>query len=118
MSYQKVIILGAVGKDPEVRRVADRAVASFSVATSETYKDRNGQRKEVTEWHNISMWDKAAEFVEKYVKKGSTVFIEGKIKTRDYEDKNGNKRYVTEIVSNTIQLVGNKKKENNDDLPY
>lgn len=109
MSFNKVFILGNAGRDPEVRHLeGGAAVANFTVATSEVFRDRNGNRQERTEWHNIVCWRQLAEFAEKYVKKGTQVFIEGKIRTRDYTDQSGQKRYVTEIFADNLQLVGRK----------
>lgn len=112
MSVNRVLILGNCGKDPEVRVVGENKVASFSVATTEKYKDsKTGEWKENTEWHNIVCWRNTAELAEKYIKKGTQLFIEGKLRTRSW-DKDGEKRYVTEIVADSIQLLG--KKEGSD----
>ena len=109
MSFNKVLILGNVGKDPEVRHLEGGAsVANFTVATSEYYKDRNGQRQERTEWHNIVCWRQLADFADKYVKKGSQVFIEGKIRSREYTDQNNQRRFVFEIFADSLQLAGRK----------
>jgi len=112
MSVNKVILVGRVGKDPEIKYLdGGTAVANFPLATSESYKDKSGEKKEVTEWHNISIWRSLAEVVEKYVKKGSLLYLEGKIKTETYE-KNGEKRYSTKIVCNQMQMLGgNQTKE-------
>lgn len=104
----KVILIGNVGKDPEIRQVGDNKVANFTIATSERYKDKNGEVKEQTEWHNIVIWGAVAGVVEKYVGKGSQVYVEGKIRTRSYDDKDGNKRYTTEILGSTLKLLGHK----------
>lgn len=103
----KVILIGHLGKDPEVRRLENGdAVANFSLATSETWKDRNtGEKKEKTEWHNVVTWRKLAEVVEKYVKKGTQVYIEGKLQTRSWE-KDGVTRYTTEILCNNLTMLG------------
>ncbi len=109
MSVNKVILIGNVGKDPDVRYLDKNvAVANFPLATTEKgYKMANGTEvPDRTEWHNIVVWRGLAEFVEKYVRKGSQLFIEGKIKTRSYDDKMGNKRYITEIYADTVQLLG------------
>ena len=110
----KVILLGNLGKDPEVRHLEGGAtVANFPLATSENHKDKNGNKVEQTEWHNIVLWRSQAEFAEKYLKKGNTVFIEGRIRTRSWEDKEKNKRYITEIIGDNIQGLntGNGRKE-------
>ena len=106
----KVILIGNVGRDPEVRYFDNGlAKAQFSLATTETYKNKEGQKIVQTEWHTIVMWRKLAEIVEKYVKKGDKLYIEGKIKTRSYDDKEGNKKYITEILAENMQMLGSKK---------
>ncbi len=106
----KVILVGNLGKDPEVRYLeGGTAVANFPIATSETYKDRNsGEKKTNTEWHNIVLWRGLAEIAEKYLKKGAQVYIEGKLQTRQWQDKDGNNRYTTEVVGNNLQMLGRK----------
>lgn len=105
----KVILVGRLGKDPEVRHLeSGAAVANFSVATSETYKDRNtGERKEITEWHNIVLWRGLAEVAEKYLNKGDMVYIEGKLRTRSWE-KDGVTRYTTEVVGDNMTMLSPK----------
>ncbi|RLD62816.1 MAG: single-stranded DNA-binding protein [Bacteroidetes bacterium] len=113
MSVNKVILLGNVGKDPEVRHLESGVtVARFTLATSEKFTNKNGEKVETTEWHNIVVWRKLAEIVEKYIKKGSQIFLEGKITTRSYE-KDGSTKYFTEIVANSLQMLGSKKENNN-----
>ncbi|MBK0404448.1 single-stranded DNA-binding protein [Adhaeribacter sp. BT258] len=103
----KVILVGNLGKDPEVRHLENNvAVATFSLATSESYKDKNGQRVDKTEWHNIVMWRGLADVAEKYLKKGQMVYIEGKIRNRSYQDKEGQTRYTTEIVADEMTMLG------------
>ncbi|MFN3403230.1 MAG: single-stranded DNA-binding protein [Cytophagaceae bacterium] len=103
----KVILLGNLGKDPEIRVVeSGRKVAQFSLATTETYKDKNGDRVEQTEWHNVVFWGPIADVIEKYLKKGSQVYIEGRIKTRSYEDKEGVKKWITEIMGQNMTMLG------------
>lgn len=104
----KVILVGNLGKDPEVRHLESGAVvANFPLATSETYKDRKtGERITQTEWHNIVIWRGLAEVAEKYLKKGSSVYVEGKLRTRSWDDKEGNKRYTTEIVADNMTMLG------------
>ena len=105
----KVILIGNVGKDPEVRYLQNgTAVAQFSLATSETYKDKDGNKQTNTEWHNIVLWRGLAEIAEKYVKKGSKLYIEGKITYRSYDAQDGSKRYITEVVGNTMQMLDSK----------
>lgn len=105
----KVILVGNLGKDPEVRHLDNgRAVANFSLATSETYKNRQGERVTNTEWHNIVLWSPLAEIAEKYLGKGSQVYIEGKLTTRSWDDQEGNKRYTTEVVGREMTLLGSK----------
>ena len=110
MSLNKVMLIGNVGKDPEVRYLDGSAgkVASFTLATTERYKDRNGENKELTEWHNIVAWRGLADIIEKYVKKGTQLYIEGRIRTRSWDDQTGNKRYTTEIMADNMQLLGRK----------
>jgi single-strand DNA-binding protein len=107
MSVNKVILVGRLGRDPETRYTgAGQAVANFSVATDESYKDRNGERQKRTEWHKIVVWGKQAEIAQQYLKKGSLVFIEGRIQTREWQDKEGNKRTSFEIVANNFRMLG------------
>ncbi len=103
----KVILVGNLGKDPEVRHLDNgRAVANFSIATSEVYKNREGERVTNTEWHNVVLWTPLAEVAERFLKKGGQVYIEGKLTTRSYDDKDGIKRYVTEVVGREMTLLG------------
>ena len=108
----KAILVGNVGQDPEIRYTGDvnngTKVATFRLATTERYRDRNGNLQEHTEWHSIVVWRNTADVVEKYVKKGSQVYVEGRIRTRSWDDQSGNKRYTTEIVADTLQLLGRK----------
>ena len=110
MSINKVILLGYTGKDPEVKDVAGTKVANLSLATTEKgYTLQNGiQVPDRTEWHSLIFWKGLAEVVEKYVRKGSQIYIEGKIKTRQYEDRTGSKRYVTEIFVDKLELLGSR----------
>lgn len=106
-SVNKVILIGNVGRDPEVRNLDNNTkVASFSIATSEVYNDRStGERKEITDWHNIVAWRGLADVVDKYVQKGMKVYVEGKLKTRSWQDKEGSTRYTTEIVIDDLSLL-------------
>jgi single-strand DNA-binding protein len=107
MSVNKVILIGNLGKDPEVRFTpSGRAVARFSIATSDVWNDANGNRQERTEWHNIVVWGKQGETCGQYLAKGRQVFVEGSIRNRSYDDKNGNKRYITEIVAQNVRFLG------------
>jgi single-strand DNA-binding protein len=109
MAVNKVILVGNVGKDPDVRHLeGGTSVASFPLATSETYKNKSGEKVTTTEWHNIVVWRGLAEVAEKYVKKGSQLYIDGRIRTRSYDDKDGNKRYITEIYADTLRMLGKK----------
>lgn len=115
MSYQQVIILGNAGKDAEVRHLdGGKVAATITIATSENFTDRNGNKTERTEWHTISAWGSQAQFAEKYVKKGTALLVVGKLRTRSFES-GGVKKYVTEIVADTIQFAGAKKESN--DMP-
>jgi len=107
MSVNKVILVGRLGRDPETRFTGGgQAVANFSVATDETYKDRNGERQKRTEWHKIVVWGKQAEIAQQYLKKGSLIFIEGRIQSREWQDKEGQKRTSFEIVASNFRMLG------------
>jgi single-strand DNA-binding protein len=109
MSVNKVILVGNLGRDVELRHTpGGSAVAKFSVATNEKWKDKAGQLQEHTEWHNIVAWGKLAEFCGTYLSKGRQIYVEGTIRTRTYDDEKGNKRYFTEVRAQTIQLLGPK----------
>ncbi len=109
-SVNKVILIGNLGKDPELRYApSGSAVASFSLATSEQWKDQEGNPQERTSWHNIVAWGKLAEIAAEYLKKGRKVYIEGRLQYRDYEGKDGNKRYVTEIVVSDLVMLGSRQ---------
>lgn len=102
----KVILVGNVGRDPEIRHLDNNLImARFSLATSESYKNKNGEKITNTEWHNIVVWRTLAEIAEKYVRKGSQLYVEGKLRTRSWDDKDGNKRYSTEIDCDNFQLL-------------
>ena len=107
MSVNKVILVGRLGRDPEVRYLPNgEAVANFGVATSEQWKDRNGERQERTEWHNITMYRRLAEIAGQYLKKGSQVYIEGRIQSRKYTGKDGVERTAYEIIANEMKMIG------------
>ena len=112
MSLNKVMLIGNVGRDPEVRYLDGQSgnakVATFTLATTERYRDRNGETRENTEWHNIVAWRNTADVVERFVRKGTQLYIEGRIRTRAWDDQTGNKRYTTEIIADTLQLLGKK----------
>lgn len=104
-----VRLVGNLGADPEVKEIAGgRKVANFTLATNETFKKANGDKVEETQWHNLVAWGKTAEILQKYVQKGQEVSVEGKLTNRTWEDKDGNKRYITEIVVNELLLTGKK----------
>ena len=110
----KVILIGNLGKDPEVNHLeGGTMVAKFPLATSEVYMDKNGNRVEQTEWHNIVCWRKLAEIAEKYLRKGGALYVEGKIKTRNYMDKENQKRYFTEIVADSFTMLDRKPESSN-----
>ena len=121
MSLNKVMLIGNVGNDPEVRYLesnpqnpaANVKVASFRLATTERYRDRSGELRENTEWHSVVVWRNNADVAEKFVHKGSQVYIEGKLRTRQWTDQTGGKRYTTEVVADTLQLLGKRP----DDAP-
>jgi single-strand DNA-binding protein len=115
-SLNKVTLIGNVGSEPELKKLAnDIKVAKLSLATSETYKDSQGQSHTETEWHTIILWRNMAEIAQKYIKKGSLLYIEGKLKTRNYTNEQGSKRYVTEIIVEEIILLDKKAPENKDE---
>lgn len=118
-SVNKVILIGNLGKDPEVRRLENgTAVASFSIATSETYTDRTtNERREITDWHNIVVWRGLAEVVEKYLRKGSKVYIEGKLKTRSWQDKEGVTKYTTEVIADEMTMLTRNENANQNSTP-
>jgi single-strand DNA-binding protein len=114
MSLNKVMLIGRLGKDPEVQHFDSGAIkASFSLATSESYTNKSGERVEQTEWHNVIIWGKQAEIADRYLRKGTQVYIEGKIKTRSWEDRDGNKRYMTEIEVLRFQMLGGRNDNEN-----
>lgn len=109
MSVNKVILIGRLGKDPEVRYMTNgEAVANFSMATSERWKDKSGEQQEKNEWHNCVVYRRLAEVVGEYLKKGSQIYIEGKLQTRKWQTKEGQDRYTTEIVVDQMQMLGGK----------
>ncbi len=112
LGINKVILLGNLGKDPEVRYLEnDRARASFTLATNEIYKNKEGEKVTTTEWHNVVLWTPLAKIAEQYLKKGKQVYIEGKLTSRSYVDKEGQTKYVTEIVGQNLVLLGSNKNE-------
>ncbi len=108
-SVNKVILIGNLGRDPEVRYMpSGDAVANISIATTETWKDKNGEKQEKTEWHRVAMFGKTAEIAGEYLKKGSQVYIEGRLETRKWTDKEGQERYTTEIRADRMQMLGSR----------
>ncbi len=108
-SLNKVMLIGNLGRDPEVRFTPDGSpVASFSIATSETWTDKSGTRQERTEWHNIVAWNKLADLAKRYLAKGRPVYVEGRIRTREWDDRDGNKRRTTEIIASQMVLLGSR----------
>jgi single-strand DNA-binding protein len=106
-SLNKVMLIGNLGKDPEIRYTQDGSpVASFSLATSETWTDKNGNRQEHTEWHNIVAWTRLADLSKRFLAKGRQVYIEGRLRTREWSDKEGNKRRTTEVIASQMVLLG------------
>jgi single-strand DNA-binding protein len=130
----KVILVGTLGKDPEIKTIANGSkVANFSMATSEKYKDKAGVKQEKTEWHNVVFWGKIVDVVEMFLSKGSRIYLEGKIQTRSYENKEGVKLYTTEILGQSMTMLGSPKakvdgvnqepvtetyNQDSDDLPF
>ncbi|MGC8916225.1 MAG: single-stranded DNA-binding protein [Thermoanaerobaculum sp.] len=133
MSVNKVILVGNVGREVELRHTPSGvAVARFSLATNERWRDKDGNRQEHTEWHTVVAWGKLAEFCQQYVTKGRQIYVEGSLRTRTYDDEKGNRRYFTEIRAQTIQLLGRREEapeagaaevpeappEMEDDIPF
>ncbi len=109
-SVNKVILIGNLGKDPDFRVTpGGQPVANFSIATTEKWSDKSGEKKEKTEWHNIVLWGRLAEIANQYLRKGNSIYIEGRLQTRSWDDKDGNKRYTTEIVGNVLQMLGGRR---------
>jgi len=105
----KVQLIGHLGNNPEIITLeSGKKLAKFSIATNETYKNAQGEKVKNTEWHNVVAWNKTAEIIEKYLEKGSEIAIEGKLTSRSYDDKDGNKRYITEIICNELLMLGGK----------
>ncbi len=118
MSVNKAILVGRVGITPELKNLdAGNKVTNFTVATSEYFKDKSGNKQEKTEWHNIVAWGTLAEIVAKNVIKGTQLYIEGKIQNRSYDDKDGVKRYTSEVVAESIRFLGSKKSEDGEGAP-
>jgi single-strand DNA-binding protein len=108
-SVNKVILIGNLGQDPELKYLpSGKAVTNFSIATTETWKDQDGNKQEKTEWHYIVLWGRQAEIAKEYLSKGRPVYIEGRLQTRSWDDKDGNKRYRTEIVGDRMQFLGSR----------
>jgi single-strand DNA-binding protein len=106
MSVNKAILVGRLGRDPETRYTSGgQAVSNFTLATDESYRDRSGERQKRTEWHRIVLWGKLAEIAQQYLKKGTMVYIEGRIQTRQWDDREGNKRTTVEIVGNVMRML-------------
>ncbi|PSR06041.1 MAG: single-stranded DNA-binding protein [Bacteroidetes bacterium SW_10_40_5] len=117
-SVNKAILAGHLGKDPEIRYTsANVPVANFSIATNQVYRDKNGENQDTTEWHNIVAWNKLAEVAEKVLKKGRLVYVEGRLQTRQWEDKEGNTRYTTEVRADNMTLLGGGKKDDDQGQP-
>ena len=107
MSLNKVLLIGNVGKEPDIRHLeGGSSVATITLATNERFKDRNGESKEVTEWHTVIAWGQLADLARNYIHKGTQIFVEGAIRTRTWDDQSGNKHYATEIRATAIQLLG------------
>ncbi len=118
MSVNKAILVGNVGKDPEIRYLeSGTPVCNFTLATNETYTNKSGEKITSTEWHNIVLWRGLAEIAEKYIKKGAQLYIEGRIRTRSFDDKEGNKKYITEIVGDNMQMLGRKADQSSSPSP-
>lgn len=118
MSVNKAILIGRCGKDPETRYMTNGdAVTNVSIATSEAWKDKSGEKQEKTEWHNLTFYKRLAEVVGEYVKKGSEIYVEGKIQTRKWQDKEGKDRYTTEIICHEMKMLGGKRESTDEAKP-
>jgi single-strand DNA-binding protein len=114
----KVILIGRLGKDPELKAFeGNRKVANFSIATTEKYTDKAGNKQEITDWHNIAIWGPQADIAGKYLKKGMQVYLEGRLKNRSWEDKDGVKKYTTEVVVDNFRMLDSKKDGDNTSMP-
>ena len=115
-----VILIGNLGKDPEIRRLENGAVvASFSIATSESFTDKNsGEKKEITDWHDIVLWRGLAEIAEKYIRKGTKIYVEGKLKKRSWQDKEGNTKYNTEVIGEELTILSRLETSDKTAAPY
>lgn len=113
-SVNKAILIGNLGKDPETRYMSNGdAVTNITVATTDTWKDKNGEKQEKTEWHRVTFYRKLAEIADEYLKKGQSVYIEGRLETRKWDDKNGIERYTTEIIASDMKMLSSKQNANN-----
>jgi single-strand DNA-binding protein len=113
-SYNKITLIGNVGRDPEVRNVGgDKKVADFSIAVNDAFTDKSGQRQEKTEWFRVSFWNQRADVIEKYVKKGTQIFVEGKLSVRSYTDKDGKERYSLDVLGSDFTLLGGRNEGDN-----
>jgi single-strand DNA-binding protein len=119
-TINKVILIGNLGKDPEIRRLENGAiVASFSIATSESFTDKNsGEKKEITDWHDIVLWRGLAEIAEKYIRKGTKIYVEGKLKKRSWQDKEGNTKYNTEVIGEELTILSRLETSDKTAAPY
>jgi single-strand DNA-binding protein len=118
-SINKVMLIGNLGSDPELRFTPGGVqVANFNLATSESWTDKSGERQERTEWHRIVLWRRLAEVAGQYLKKGSKIYIEGKLQTRNWEDQNGQKRYTTEVVANSMEMLDGGQASADLDMAY
>ena len=119
-TVNKVILIGNLGKDPEIRRLENGAVvASFSIATSESFTDKNsGEKKEITDWHDIVLWRGLAEIAEKYIRKGTKIYVEGKLKKRSWQDKEGNTKYNTEVIGEELTIISRVETSDKTATPY
>jgi single-strand DNA-binding protein len=117
-TVNKVILVGRLGADPEVKYTpAGRAYANFNVATNAVWKDQDGNQKDRTDWHRVVAWGKLAEIIGEYLKKGSSVYLEGRLQTRSWDDANGVKRYITEVVAADMEMLGKKESDSGDSAP-
>jgi single-strand DNA-binding protein len=117
-TVNKVILVGRLGADPEIKYTpSGRAYANFNVATNAVWKDQEGNQKDRTDWHRVVAWGKLAEIIGEYLKKGSSVYLEGRLQTRSWDDQNGLKRYITEVVATDMEMLGKKETDSGEPIP-
>ena len=117
-SLNRVMLIGNLGQDPDLKYTpTGKAVANFTIATKDRWKDKDGQSQERTEWHRIVLWGRQAEIAKDYLRKGKQIYLEGRLQTRNYDDKDGNKRWITEIIGYNLQMLGKREETGAEEIP-